>query len=470
LIIVILALLTIVASTLMVFPLFLQSIYYIAYKTRGGQYWKSNGIHDFNGELPKLTVVIPTRNEDPKVIVKTLNSIFNDDYPKERLEIIIVSDDDPENYEKLKSEIERSIKDESLNVKLLWREVHRGYKAGALNYSLKFASGDYVVILDSDSQVERGYFKSIVGVLHGGERNVAISYWKASNSDATLLSKAIAMGQDFLFKTLFIGRSLVARNMAIVGSGCGFHKKTLIENPWCEECLLEDVELGLRLSLKGYNIKLLSDKHLRLTVPTSYDALKVQQIRWSNGAGQLLRLRFKQVLRSNMSTFRKLEHIAYLLSYSAPLGQLLTTTLLACGVLLGYYTLAIIPLLFVTVISTFYSLCFLDSCVKEGLRLTESIRILGRISGVTTSLTPILALSFAKGLLGRKVYWKVTPKGKHVTSLNLSKFVHEMIYIAFSIVFLVLAILANASMDSIWFLMQILPYIYLFRMIIGRKL
>jgi len=96
---------------------------------------------------PKVTIIIPTYNE-AKLIEKKLNNINEQEYPRDKLEVVAVDsasiDGTPELVKKW---AKRHL---NLNLKLITEDERKG-KAYALNHALKYASGEIVIITDVDS-------------------------------------------------------------------------------------------------------------------------------------------------------------------------------------------------------------------------------------------------------------------------------------------------------------------------------
>jgi len=95
---------------------------------------------------PKVTIILPTYNEE-KIIEERLENIYNQTYPKEQIEIIVVdssNDKTPEIVEKW----HKNHKDIKVN---LIREKERRGKVFALNEALKHANNDIVIIADADA-------------------------------------------------------------------------------------------------------------------------------------------------------------------------------------------------------------------------------------------------------------------------------------------------------------------------------
>jgi len=96
---------------------------------------------------PKVTVIIPTYNES-KLIEKKLDNIYEQDYPKELMEIIVVDSASTDGTPRLVEEWASRHKD--VELKLVVESERRG-KAFALNNALRYASGEVVVIADADA-------------------------------------------------------------------------------------------------------------------------------------------------------------------------------------------------------------------------------------------------------------------------------------------------------------------------------
>lgn len=96
---------------------------------------------------PKVTIIVPTYNE-VKLIEKKLDNIYEQEYPRDKLEVIVVdsasTDGTPEKVRQWAS------KHLDLNLKLII-ELERKGKAYALNTALKHATEEIIVTTDVDS-------------------------------------------------------------------------------------------------------------------------------------------------------------------------------------------------------------------------------------------------------------------------------------------------------------------------------
>ena len=98
----------------------------------------------------KFSIIIPVYNSE-KTIEKCIKSVFNQYYPKDNYEVIVVDDGSTDNSLDL-------IKDYS-SIKLI-RQENRG-PAAARNLGVKHAKGRYIVFTDSDCIVNKHWLEYI---------------------------------------------------------------------------------------------------------------------------------------------------------------------------------------------------------------------------------------------------------------------------------------------------------------------
>jgi hyaluronan synthase len=111
-----------------------------------------------HAEAPPLTVVIPAYNEGAMVL-KSIQSVVEADYPHDRLEILVIDDgsrDDTWRY------IQEAAERYPGLVTALRHEQNRGKRA-ALAWGFERAKGDILVTIDSDSVIERGALLALAG-------------------------------------------------------------------------------------------------------------------------------------------------------------------------------------------------------------------------------------------------------------------------------------------------------------------
>jgi len=107
--------------------------------------------------IPMVSILIAAYNEE-KYIANTIKNKLDLDYPKEKLEIIIVSDESEDQTD----EIVKQISDESdVNIKLV-RQAPRAGKTSGLNLIVPEAQGEIIVFSDANSIYAKDALKKLV--------------------------------------------------------------------------------------------------------------------------------------------------------------------------------------------------------------------------------------------------------------------------------------------------------------------
>ena len=109
-------------------------------------------------ELPLVSCVILMRNEKP-YIERTIESVVRNDYPKDKLEILVVDGMSEDGSREIVEGI--AIKDH--RVKLL--DNKKRITPAAMNIGIKNAKGDVIILLSGHSYIEEDYIKLCVKYL-----------------------------------------------------------------------------------------------------------------------------------------------------------------------------------------------------------------------------------------------------------------------------------------------------------------
>jgi len=93
--------------------------------------------------LPTITVIVPAFNE-AEVIVETVTNKLECDYPKDKINVIVVSDESEDGTD----DLVRGIDDDRVT---LIRQIPRAGKTSALNLAILQATGEIIVFSDANS-------------------------------------------------------------------------------------------------------------------------------------------------------------------------------------------------------------------------------------------------------------------------------------------------------------------------------
>jgi len=147
-------------------------------------------------EYPEISIIIPVKNR-PKEIFECLDALTRLDYPKEKLEVVVVDDGSKDDT----PDVIRSF-----NVRMLHSPDSQGASA-CRNIGAKEAQGEILAFLDSDCTTSSDWLKEIVpffalvGV--GAIGGFVESYFKSSPFDRYEAAfSPLNMGDRILFGTL----------------------------------------------------------------------------------------------------------------------------------------------------------------------------------------------------------------------------------------------------------------------------
>ncbi len=256
-------------------------------------------IKNQNIALPFVSIHIPFSNEDPQMVIKTLKSVLNLNYPS--FEIIAMSNN-TKNL-KLWTAVKSFCDNHLEKIKFFHEQELSGYKAGALNYCLKHISesAEYIAVLDSDYIVDRNWLKECIPLFFNDSENTSKiaavqcpqSYRITKN---TAFENAMYAEYDSFFK---IGMNLRNEKNAIImhGTMLIINKQVLNKFKWAQWSICEDAELGLRMLSAGFKIYYHNHILGKGVLPASYKSYAKQRFRWVYGGIQILIKHYKKFIK-----------------------------------------------------------------------------------------------------------------------------------------------------------------------------
>jgi cellulose synthase/poly-beta-1,6-N-acetylglucosamine synthase-like glycosyltransferase len=409
-------------------------------------------------KTPTVAFHIPVRGEPPLLLERALASIKRLRYSKDRIKVVVVCDDeDPRPMEEV---CNRARKD--LKVVFLHRKEPKGFKAGALNEALSVES-DVIVVLDVDSILPPDFLiKALPSLYESDDVAAVVVRFEPLNAKESLVSEAVSFGWSFFMSGPFKGLQAMFGSSILVGSACIIKRETLLSiGKWDEECLTEDVELGIRLRLKGYKVVYNDGVPVWVEHPSTYSDLKKQQKRWAYGVSQVILKHAKAIAASNLSPLEKVSLLIYLTQYWGPTLTGLSVIVLPLLVFLGGEPplLPLLPLLIIGVAMLVPYGHSLSRQASRGYSLAQRIKLLGRSSALVAAMAFDIFVTSIKPLLRVSYGWRVTPKGpSKKASRALPKL--ELFLSLLLLSTLTMAILGSYVMLTLWSLAYLASLVY----------
>ncbi len=232
-----------------------------------------------NYVYPSVSLIVPCWNTSFG-IWKTLHSITNLDYPKDKLQILVVNHGSTDDTESLITKFISSHPE--INIQLIQKPRAPGHmKAHAFNEGLKYATSEYIACVDSDTIVMNDSLKEMMH-LFGKDIGAVISIIKVSQP-RNIYEKIQQI--EYVFSSFI--RLLMSRidTLQTTHGALSVYKKSFFDQygGFDEHNLTEDFEVGMRMRYHGYKVLLATDSFTYTYVPNSFKLFWNQRIRWFRG-------------------------------------------------------------------------------------------------------------------------------------------------------------------------------------------
>ncbi len=215
--------------------------------------------------MPKVTLMIMSYNE-AKVIEKKIKNSLGLDYPKEKLEIFVVdsaSNDGTQNI----------VKKYSKDVRLIEQSERKG-KASAINYGMKYASGDVIIITDSNAMMNQQAVKKIARHFSNKKIGGGSIYWK--------IERFLRQNESMIDSAIHMSGEITAFRKGVIDK---------ID----ESSLSEDFDMAIRIRKAGFRILYEPEAVAYEPAPENVKDLETQKRRITIGTWQGL-MKHKSVM------------------------------------------------------------------------------------------------------------------------------------------------------------------------------
>ncbi|WP_447599449.1 sugar transferase [Nitrospira sp. Nam80] len=281
--------------------------------------------------LPFASVIIPCRNEEA-LIEQCLDSIVKNDYPAERVEIIVVDG--------MSEDRTRAIVDEYAKRCPRLRLVNNpaGTIPAAMNLGIKESGGQFILKMDAHSTYPPSYIRDCIRYLIGYQADMAGGIWSIAPRKNTLRAQSIAAALSHWFAS---GNAYIK-----TGSGEPRWADAAAFGCWTREALEKlgpfderlagssDMDLNIRLRKSGG--KILLAPQIQITYFADSDLGRFWQHNFSDGVWATYPLKFGKLAGS----WRHMVPLLFVLTllgwipalfFFPPVGRLLTWTTIAYG-------------------------------------------------------------------------------------------------------------------------------------------
>ncbi len=204
-----------------------------------------------------VSVIIPTYNEE-KYIEKCLLSIVNNDFPKDKLEVLVI---DGGSQDKTREIIFYFCKKYPF-IKFLNNPFRT--QVVAFNMGVRESKGDVIIIISSHAEYPKDYISKLAGWLKDAKADVVGGMWKIKPGSNTLVARSISEALCSSFGIGNIKYRLGTEKPTYVDTvPYGAYKRSILNSVGLFDEHFdfagEDAEINFRISRNGGKILLVPD-------------------------------------------------------------------------------------------------------------------------------------------------------------------------------------------------------------------
>jgi len=249
--------------------------------------WLNRAPGNYQAPSLSFTILLPARHEED-VYRETIQKIYDLNYPKELVQIVAVCrEDDEATIGEALAKI-GELHDPRLQL-LVFNDTPIN-KPHGLNLGLRVAEGDVVAIFDAEDEPHRDILNIINTIMLEDPVDAVQSGVQLMNYNTKWFCFLNVLEYFFWFKSSlhFFARI----GMIPLGGNTVFVRRELVEQlgGWDENCLTEDADIGIRLSVGGARIRVIYDDAFvtREETPATISQFVKQRTRWDQGFLQIL--------------------------------------------------------------------------------------------------------------------------------------------------------------------------------------
>lgn len=226
-------------------------------------------------EYPRVAIIVPCWNEE-KTIKGTVDSLLGLNYPREKLEIILVDDGSTDGTFSIMQKY-ASVP----YIKIVRKE--NGGKHTATNLGIEMTNTPFVGCLDADSFVHREALSRMLSYFEAHPDTMAVSPSIIIHNPKTFIQKLQKIEYDW---AIFIKKMLgIVGGIHVTPGPLSIYRREVFEKigPFRKAHNTEDMEIAFRMQINHMRIRQCNDAYIYTVSPKSIPALYKQRLRWIFG-------------------------------------------------------------------------------------------------------------------------------------------------------------------------------------------
>ena len=226
----------------------------------------------------KFMAIIPAHNEE-SVVANLVESLKNQEYPKELLDIYVIADNCTDNTAQVAKDAGAIVYERF--------DSARKTKGYALQWFLKQkieenADYDAFFIFDADNIVDKDFTKNMNKKLCQGE-DVVQGYRDIKNPTDSWITGGYALFYWMMHRLYHLSRYNLGLSALLNGTGFMVRFDVIKPDGWNTETLTEDIEFSLKRIIAGSKVGWATDAIVYDEQPTGFKQSWSQRSRWTVG-------------------------------------------------------------------------------------------------------------------------------------------------------------------------------------------
>jgi cellulose synthase/poly-beta-1,6-N-acetylglucosamine synthase-like glycosyltransferase len=382
---------------------------------------------------PLVSVLIATYNEK-FVIGRTLDAVKNLNYPKGNLQVIIADDSTDSTREVIDDKVE-ALRSSGIDAVVSRRNARDGFKSGALNQASSLLKGKYVLLLDADSTVTPESLSKGLAAFQLGSKVAFVSFRVGHyNREQNMITRLFALAQDQGDTITKMGSYPLDAPFSFQGGFTLISLAVLREvGFWTNDSIVDDADLSCKIYSAGWRGVYLSDVRVFGEDPQNLEVWKKQAARVTQGWAMCARSNWRKILGSSeLSVWRRLALLLFLLGPFSGLSWIVVTFASALGLILGfsspsnsifsspiYVAIVTLPLVFFFV-SGAYAL------YVQKIMVPRNLLLLPLLSYTSSCMVTAISIGFLNGIRGKPGFFFRTPKSGGQSSPSSRQYFHDI--------------------------------------------
>ncbi|MCP3282552.1 glycosyltransferase [Clostridioides difficile] len=249
-------------------------------------------------EYPMISILVPAHNE-AKVIGRTVESLLLLNYPKSKMELIVINDNSSDNSKEILENIKDRYNNYNFTIINTDSLTDGKGKSNALNIGYTISKGDFIAVYDADNTPDKNALRYLVQtIVMNDELGAVIGKFRTRNKNKNLLTKFINI-ETLSFQWMSQAGRWQLFNLCTIPGTNFILRRSIIEEigGWDSKAIAEDTEISFRIYKLGYKIKLVPQSITWEQEPETVKVWIKQRTRWAKGNIYVLMKYIKNIFK-----------------------------------------------------------------------------------------------------------------------------------------------------------------------------